>query len=103
MEDFQARQWVNGATIRSHVNKPVSVFVRVDAIEASGTILKGQTTDQRPISIMLSEPVNNAVKDQWVEADGMAISADTVKCDTVSESRGAFQVHLIPPCPPSRR
>lgn len=83
MEDFRPRQFVNGATIRSFVNKPVSVFVKVDAVESSGMTLKGQTTDQRPISVILSEPVNSSVKDQWVEADGVAISQDTVKCEKV--------------------
>lgn len=81
MEDFRARQFVNGATIRSYLNKPVSVFVKVESVESAGMTIKGQTTDQRSISVILSEPVNNSLKDQWIEADGMAISQDTVKCE----------------------
>lgn len=84
MEDFQARQFVNGATIRSFLNRAVSVFVKVDSIDPSGMSLKGQTTDQRPISVVLSEPVSSSVKDQWIEADGTAISSDTIKCEHVS-------------------
>lgn len=83
MEDFRPRQFVNGATIRSFVNKPVSVFVKVDSIESSGKTVRGQTTDQRSISVVLSEPVNNSVNGQWIEADGVAISQDTVKCEKV--------------------
>lgn len=84
MEDLQARQFVNGATIRSFLNRAVSVFVKVDSIDPSGMSLKGQTTDQRPISVVLSEPVSSSVKDQWIEADGTAISSDTIKCEYVS-------------------
>lgn len=45
---------------------------------------------------MLSEPVNNGVKDQWIEADGMAINQDTVKCEKVSErERGEKQSNSL--------
>ena len=86
MEDFRPRQFVNGATLRSFINQPVSVFVKVESVESSGTTIRGQTTDQRSISVILGEPLSSSVRDQWIEADGTAISQDTVKCERVSEA-----------------
>lgn len=84
MADFKPRQFVNGAIIRSFINKPVSMFVKVDSVDSSGMSLKGQSTDQKAMNIILSEPVNSGVVGQWIETIGSAMSSDTIKCERVS-------------------
>lgn len=85
-EAFQPRSIVNGAYMKRFINKPVSVFLKVQNITSGGSQILGETTDKHKINVLLNLPLNMPLNG-WIEVIGTPINnGENMRCTEVSLS-----------------
>lgn len=80
--DFEPRTIVNGAQLKHHPGKAVSIHLFVDRAETDGRSFTGRSTDGLNIQVVLSQPLSELLHG-WVEVIGMAGSNESVRCKEV--------------------
>lgn len=77
---FQSRDLVNGSLLRQKNGANVSILVKIVNIEGAGRVIKGKTTDNMDIRVMLTEAFQNqSTSNQWVEVIGTVTGNDVIK------------------------
>ncbi|KAL1380343.1 hypothetical protein pipiens_011674 [Culex pipiens pipiens] len=80
--DFEPRTIVNGAQLKHHPGKAVSIHLFVDRAETDGRSFTGRSTDGLNIQVVLSQPLSELLHG-WVEVIGMAGSNESVRCKEI--------------------
>lgn len=81
--DFTARSIINGKLLSQHSGQHVSILVYIDNVDNNGRILKGKTTDNVDIRVILTDPNSSPIK-SWVEVLGIPAGPDAIRCKEVS-------------------
>lgn len=82
--DFVERKIINGALMRQHIGKHVSIFLNVEMkAERSSSSFTGRTTDDVTVKVLLDEPLNVTLSG-WIEVIGIPKSSDSIQNTEVS-------------------
>ncbi|XP_053673895.1 uncharacterized protein LOC128726060 [Anopheles nili] len=82
MAQFERRSIVNGALLKKHIGKPVSIHLKVASADDGCKSFSGKSTDGVNVQVMLSEPLNGACA-EWVEVLGVSAPNDTVRAKEI--------------------
>jgi len=79
MIDYIPRTMINGALLRNFISQHVSVHVHVEEeAERQSKLIKGKTSDDVEVKVVLSEPLNVPLKG-WIEVIGIPTGPDTIR------------------------
>lgn len=82
--NFVERKIINGALLRQHIGKHVSIFLNVEVkAERSSSTFTGKTTDDVTVKVFLDEPLNVSLQG-WIEVIGIPKSNDSIQNTEVS-------------------
>ncbi|XP_052869656.1 uncharacterized protein LOC128275256 [Anopheles cruzii] len=78
MAQFEDRVIVNASLLKRHIDKPVSIHLKVDEAANGCRSFSGKSTDGMDVQVQLSEPLNGKCSG-WVEIIGVADTQNTVR------------------------
>lgn len=79
MVSFTPRTIINGSLLRNFISQNVSLHVNVEEeADRQSKLIKGKTTDDVDVKIVLSEALNVPVKG-WIEVIGIPQGPDTIR------------------------
>lgn len=79
MIDYTPRTIINGSLLRNFISQNVSLLVNVEEeADRQSKLIKGKTTDDVDVKIVLGEPLNVPVKG-WIEVIGIPQGPDTIR------------------------
>jgi len=80
---YQPRNVINGALLKQHMGKEISIFLRVDDVDPAGSTLVCKSSDDKDIRVTLAVPLDSLIKG-WVEVIGTPTGLNSVRCREVS-------------------
>ncbi|XP_058057444.1 uncharacterized protein LOC131208651 [Anopheles bellator] len=78
MGHFEPREIVNGSLLKRHIDKPVSIHLKVEEAANGCKSLSGKSTDGMDVLVHLSEPLNGKCSG-WVEVIGVVDAQGSVR------------------------
>lgn len=79
MINYTPRTIINGSLLRNFISQNVSLHVHVEEeADRQSKVIKGKTTDDIEVKIVLGEALNVPVKG-WIEVIGIPSAPDTIR------------------------